>query len=82
MIFHFYRNILFFCLYNALKPKLEQDGIDLNKLISNHSHVAERQRITALGGQHDILFYLKSLDLDIKMGYELGTVCGYGRNLK
>lgn len=78
----FYRDILFFCLYNDLKPKLEQDGIDLDKLILNHSHVAEGQRITVLGGQHDILFYLKSLDLDIKMGYELGTVCGYGRELK
>ena len=78
----FYRDILFFCLYNDLKPKLEQDDIDLDKLILNHSHVAEGQRITVLGGQHDILFYLKSLDLDIKMGYELGTVCGYGRNLK
>lgn len=78
----FYRDILFFCLYNDLKPKLEQKGIDLNNLIFNHSNVAEGQRITALGGQHDILFYLKSLDLDIKMGYELGTVCGYGRKLK
>ena len=29
-------------------------------------------------GDHDLLFLLKSLDLDLRMGYPLGTVCGYG----
>ena len=31
------------------------------------------------GGLHDVLFLLKSFDLDIRKGYDLGTVFGYGR---
>jgi hypothetical protein len=30
------------------------------------------------GGCHGMVFYMKSLDLDLRMGYELGTVFGYG----
>ena len=37
--------------------------------------------ITNAGGSHDVLFFLKSLDLDLKLGFKLGTVCGYGRDL-
>ena len=75
----FYREILFLSLYNDLKPKLAQEGIDLDAKIFGHANVAEAQRLTIIGGEHSILFYLKSLDLDLKMGYDLGTICGYGR---
>lgn len=30
------------------------------------------------GGVHDLLFLLKSFDLDLRMNYPLGTVFGYG----
>lgn len=78
----FYHDILFLLLYNDLKPKISSIGQDLDALILSHAHVFESQRIINIGGEHDVLFYLKSLDLDIKMGFPLGRVCGYGREIK
>jgi hypothetical protein len=70
------RDILTFCLYNSLKPKIN----DLDRRILEHSHIIRQERITVEGGLHGILFYLKSLDLDLRLGLKLGTVCGYGRD--
>ena len=78
----YYHEILLLALYNDLKPQIEDEGGDLDQLIFGHSNIAEAQHITQIGGEHGILFYLKSLDLDLKMGYDLGTVCGYGRKQK
>ena len=75
----YYHEIILLALYNDLKPQIEDEGFDLDRLIFGHSNVAEAQHITQIGGEHGILFYLKSLDLDLKMGYDLGTICGYGR---
>ena len=72
----FYHDILLICLYNDLKNKVD----NLDERIQNHTHVYMGEEITADGGDHDILFYLKSLDLDLRCGYTLGTVCGYGRD--
>ena len=72
----FYRDIIMLCLYNDLLPKIP----NLDDRIIAHTHVAPGDRITAEGGSHDILFFLKSLDLDLRCGYKLGTVCGYGRD--
>ncbi len=72
----FYHDILLVRLYNDLKNKVD----DLDKRIQDHTHVYMGEEITADGGDHDILFYLKSLDLDLRCGYKLGTVCGYGRD--
>lgn len=70
------RDILFYCLYNDLKTKVP----DLDKRIFHHTHALRQQRISYEGGSHDLLFFLKSLDLDLRCEYKLGTVCGYGRD--
>ncbi len=70
------RDILFCCLYNQLKAKVP----DLDKRIVDHTHALRQERITIEGGSHDLLFFLKSLELDLRCGYKLGTVCGYGRD--
>lgn len=50
----------------------------INKHLSQEQ-LAKRIKIAQAGGNHDILFFLKSLDVDLRCGYTLGTVCGYGR---
>lgn len=72
----FYHDILLLCLYNDLRTKIK----DLDSRILEHTHVYFGDQITTLGGDHDVLFFLKSLDLDLRCGYKLGTVCGYGRD--
>jgi hypothetical protein len=71
------RDILFVNLYNSLKPKIK----NLDTLITTHGHIYNQGKITREGGYHGILFYLKSLDLDLRLGLKLGTVCGYGRDM-
>ena len=75
--FHmFYHDIFTLCLYNDLKSKVPE----LDNRILSHTHVILGQKITMQGGSHDILFFLKSLDLDLRCGYKLGTICAYGRD--
>jgi hypothetical protein len=73
---HVYHDILMISLYNELKSKID----DLDSRILNHTHSIPQVRITEQGGSHDLLFFLKSLDLDLRCGFKLGTVCGYGRD--
>ena len=70
----FFHDAVLFCLYKNLKSKV----IDLDERIEAHGHILNSAQIAAVGGVHDILFLLKSFDLDLKMGYQLGTVFGYG----
>ena len=49
------------------------------RFITGHAHLLTGSTIYSSGGLHDILFLLKSFDLDIRMGYPLGTVFSYGR---
>lgn len=70
----FYHDTLLWALYMDLRDKIS----DLDKIISGQAHLLTGQSIYATGGLHDILFLLKSLDLDIRMGYPLGTVFCYG----
>jgi len=69
-----YREILIICLYKDLRPKIK----DLDSRLEKNSqlHFGDITRIQ--GGEHDLLFCLKSLDLDLRCNYKLGTVCGYG----
>lgn len=71
----FLRDILLLSLYNLLKDRID----DLDDRIKAHAHVISGENIYNLGGNHDVLFYLKSLDLDLRCDYKLGTICGYGR---
>lgn len=71
----YFHDALVFALYWSLRGKID----NLDDLIMRHAHVMNGADISILGGTHDILFLLKSFDLDLKMGYELGTVFGYDK---
>jgi len=75
-VYPFIRDALLICLYNDLKTKIP----DLDSRIIAHANIYSGVEIANQGGNHDILFYLKSLDLDLRLGYPLGTICGYGRD--
>lgn len=72
----FYHDILTLCLYKDLITRIP----DLDGRILAHTHVVSGDRISREGGSHDILFFLKSLDLDLRCNLKLGTVCSYGRD--
>ena len=81
----FVHDILLLSLYNDLKGKLSISNpgypdADLDVLILTHANNFTGEEITVKGGRHDVLFFLKSLDLDLRLGYPLGKVCGYGRD--
>ena len=69
-------DVVLLCLYNDLKPKIP----DLDGRIIHHAHLETGVGITEDGGRHDVLFLLKSFDLDLRLGRPLGTVCGYERD--
>lgn len=70
----FFHDTLLFCLYKDLSKKIS----DLDERIEAHGHILNSSVIARAGGTHDILFLLKSFDLDLRKGYKLGTVFGYG----
>ncbi|MCD8366543.1 MAG: hypothetical protein LUC48_00735 [Clostridiales bacterium] len=70
----FYHDAYFYCLYKSLKNKIA----DLDVRIEDHGHWLNQEQLRMHGGEHDILFLLKSFDLDLRKGYKLGTVFGYG----
>ena len=78
----FIRDVLFISLYNYVNKRVKEKypNEDLDLRILEHAHYLPGEQITLQGGNHDILFYLKSLDLDLRLGFPLGTVCGYGRD--
>ncbi|MCD8379618.1 MAG: hypothetical protein LUC95_04675, partial [Lachnospiraceae bacterium] len=70
----FYHDAYFYCLYKSLKNQIA----DLDDRIEARGHLLNEQQLYRQGGLHNILFLLKSFDLDLKKGYKLGTVFGYG----
>ena len=71
----YFHDMLYWALYQDLRSKIPQ----LDDIVTGHAHLLTGTTISDIGGVHDILFLLKSFDLDIKMGYPLGTVFAYGR---
>ena len=71
----FYHDVLFWNLYSKLKKKIE----NIDSIIKDNTFLYESLDRYNTGGLHDLLFLLKSFDLDLRMGYELGTVYGYGK---
>ena len=71
----FYRDNLYWSLYIDLREKIP----NLDNLITANAGLAEATNRYDKGGDHGILFLLKSLDLDLRMGYNLGTVYAYGK---
>ena len=71
----YFHDMVYWALYKDLKKKIAE----LDDIITGHAHLLTGSTIYSAGGLHDILFLLKSFDLDIRMGYPLGTVFAYGR---
>jgi len=63
-------------LYNELKIKIP----DLEGRIINHAHTIKQEDFYD-HGSHGLLFFLKSLDLDLRLNLPLGSVCSYGRDI-
>jgi hypothetical protein len=72
------RDALFMSLYWDLKERVKKEkNLDLDKLILKHGCFENQEKIIDRGGSHGILFYLISLDLDLRLGYDPGTICDY-----
>jgi len=72
----YFHDMLYWALYKELKEKIPQ----LDEIITQHAHILTGSTLYSAGGLHDILFLLKSFDLDIRQGYPLGTVFSYGKD--
>ena len=72
----FFHDMLLWALYADLRKRIPK----LDEIITDHAHALTGSSIYWRGGTHDILFLLKSFDLDIRMGWPLGTVFGYGKD--
>ncbi|WP_329886773.1 hypothetical protein [Pseudoramibacter faecis] len=70
----YFHDMLYWALYHDLREKITE----LDQAITQHAHILNESTIYNNGGLHDILFLLKSFDLDIRKGYPLGTVFAYG----
>lgn len=71
----YFHDMLYWALYKSLRDKIRA----LDEIITTHAHLLTGSTLFESGGLHDILFLLKSFDLDIRMGYPLGTIFAYGR---
>ena len=74
----YYRDILTLSLYNDLSPKLKKRGNDLDAMLASFCLIVNEGMMDSAGGTHSPLFFLKSLDLDLRKGYPLGRVLSYG----
>lgn len=71
------RDVLLFELYKKLKPLYP----NLDKIIKHHANFYRYNQAIGNGGVHDILFLLKSLDLDNVLGLKPGTIFGYDADI-
>lgn len=71
----YFHDMVYWALYKDLKQRIPK----LDEIITSHAHMLTGSSLYSSGGLHDILFLLKSFDLDIRMGFSLGTVFAYGK---
>ena len=69
----YYHDMLYWSLYQNLRKKTP--GLD--EATTLHAQLLNQAKTYIKGGLHDVIFLLKSFDLDIKQGYPLGTVLVY-----
>lgn len=75
-ISYHYHDILVIALYRSLSRKVE----DLDDLIIEYGRIQNIEHMDSdIHDEHDILFLLKSFDLDIKMDLEIGTIYNNGQ---
>lgn len=70
----YFRDIVFISLYWDLREKIS----DLDDIIKGHSNILNENDLFGQGGEHSVLFLLKSFDLDLRRDEPLGTIFGYG----
>lgn len=70
-------DIVFWALYQGLKTRID----NLDQAITRHLILLNTRDINLEGGKHDLLFFIKSLDMDVRLGTDLGTVFGYDQKL-
>ena len=61
-------------LWEKLRPAIP----DLEDRVLKHLELTEHRTLENDGGRHDVLFLLKSYDIDVQTGMPLGTTFGYG----
>lgn len=71
------RDVLLFELYKKLKPIFS----NLDEIIRKHANFFRYNQTIGTGGTHDILFLLKSLELDTILNVRPGTVFGYDADI-
>lgn len=70
------RQYLTIKLWQKLSPQIP----DLENRVLKHIEATEHRKLQNEGGQHDVLFLLKSYDIDTQLSVPLGTTFGYGYN--
>lgn len=70
------RDTLIIELYNKLKKYITS----IDEIIYNHANIYHNMQLTEIGGEHSLLFLLKSLELDLRCNNELFTIFGYDYN--
>ena len=70
----YFRDMLFWALFRQMRERIPR----LEEIVTAFARVDEQRNLDDLGGLHDLLFLLKSLELDTRMGWPLGRVFGYG----
>lgn len=70
------RDTLIIELYNKLKKFITS----IDEIIYNHANIYHNMQLTEIGGEHSLLFLLKSLELDLRCNNELFTIFGYDYN--
>ena len=74
---HLYHEILLYCLYKDLRLGDPNKVPNLDEIIHQKGNLANLKRIREIGGEHDLLFLLKSIDLDLQVGADVGTIFFY-----
>lgn len=73
---HIVRDTLIIELYKKLKSQIKK----LDAIIDFHSNINHSSELSEIGGEHSLLFLLKSLEIDLRCNNELFTVFGYDYN--
>lgn len=68
------RQYLTIKLWQKLSPQIP----NLESRVLKHIEATEHRKLENEGGQHDVLFLLKSYDIDMRTNVPLGTTFGYG----
>lgn len=72
--YRYLHDILYWQLYTGLREKVSR----IDEIITEQATTINQVDIIRAGGTHDILFLLKSIELDLIMNYPIGTVFAYG----